>query len=459
MALLRYKAKFTFKPEEPDELAFTAGDLIDAPAVKKDPAWGNGTNVRTKSKGAFPWAYLEEKGQPIPEPALPPTPKSPSSHQYQNYPAPASQEPSLPPRPTSTTSNTSRARRNTLPSSSSAGFKNEPWYGGKMKRDEVISVLQKAPDGTFVVRDSTSRAGFSLSVKFSDIRHIVILERNGKFGFSEPTTFISIPELISYFQKESLAHYNAELETRLEYPYKNAPTAARQSVLLPEEDSEELYIANRQELRSKLGNKKIQMIDEDDDQIYVQMKSVEAEHKALAQMLSMFKDQKNNQERILNKSNLQPHDSAKLEDNLNQVKRRLVDLERNYSLTEGVLVSTRLDLEKKFVAMGDGSQRKAKLIIDENVDRVKAEELLSNKEEGTYIIRKSKRSNDPYSLSMRVENKIRHIQIKYDGTRYGFLEPLAFFSLEDLCQYYTDTELSATITRTLAKSLNRKTGA
>ena len=61
---------------------------------------------------------------------------------------------------------------------------------------------------------------FSLSVKFQDIRHIVIMCRGGKYGFSEPTEFDSVLALVEYFQATSLAHYNAELETTLAYPFR-----------------------------------------------------------------------------------------------------------------------------------------------------------------------------------------------------------------------------------------------
>lgn len=53
--------------------------------------------------------------------------------------------------------------------------------------------LMDAPDGTFLVRVSQSRAGYSLTVKYLEIRHVVIVESNNKFGFSEPTTFDTLP--------------------------------------------------------------------------------------------------------------------------------------------------------------------------------------------------------------------------------------------------------------------------
>ena len=55
-----------------------------------------------------------------------------------------------------------------------------------------------------------------------------------------------------------LALYNAELETKLEYPYRDAPKqiAKQQSVTVPdEEEEEEIYIANRAHLRGQLKGK------------------------------------------------------------------------------------------------------------------------------------------------------------------------------------------------------------
>ena len=73
----------------------------------------------------------------------------------------------------------------------------------------------------------------------SELRHIAIKERYGKFGFSDDTcNFSTIPvwavvlssagwhsiaclqALVKHFEKESLAKYNHILETTLAYPYK-----------------------------------------------------------------------------------------------------------------------------------------------------------------------------------------------------------------------------------------------
>lgn len=47
---------------------------------------------------------------------------------------------------------------------------------------------------------------------------IKIFHREGNYGFSEPLTFGSVVELINHYRHESLAQYNAKLDTRLLYP-------------------------------------------------------------------------------------------------------------------------------------------------------------------------------------------------------------------------------------------------
>lgn len=47
---------------------------------------------------------------------------------------------------------------------------------------------------------------------------IKIYHRDGKYGFSDPLTFISVVELIWYYQHHSLVEYNATLDIKLMHP-------------------------------------------------------------------------------------------------------------------------------------------------------------------------------------------------------------------------------------------------
>lgn len=47
---------------------------------------------------------------------------------------------------------------------------------------------------------------------------IKIYHREARYGFSEPLTFLTVVELINHYRHESLAQYNAKLDTKLLYP-------------------------------------------------------------------------------------------------------------------------------------------------------------------------------------------------------------------------------------------------
>lgn len=57
-----------------------------------------------------------------------------------------------------------------------------------------------------------------LTRKGGNNKLIKIFHREGRYGFSEPLTFGSVVELITHYRHESLAQYNAKLDTRLLYP-------------------------------------------------------------------------------------------------------------------------------------------------------------------------------------------------------------------------------------------------
>lgn len=335
-----------------------------------------------------------------------------------------------------------------MPDTTGPAFADASWFGGTMVAQEIEDALGSAPDGTFLIRTSTRREGYSLSIKYHDIRHITIMgPKDGKYGFSDPLAFDSIPDLVSYFQNESLAHYNAFLEVKLVHPYKDRPPMISRSSILPEEEDEDIYIENRAKLRNQLGNMKVQMRDIDDDLVYIKLTELELEHKAQSQMLSMLKEQKQLQERIIGVSDLP---GTGLQENLKVLKRRLVDNERNVVLLEGRVQDAREELSKKLE-----TRRKVKIEIDESITSGQAEQMLAGKVNGTYIIRKSRSAHAPYSLSLRVQDRTAHIHINYNGHHYGFKDKLAFENLEDLCKYYAERELSTAIQERLQFTLNQ----